>query len=691
MAGKPHAAGSIEDSLPEIVWTTTPHGRINWFNRRWYEYTGLSYPEDAKVNVLERLWETSVHPDDRDRTLALRKNAVSDDRPFTSELRLRGVDGDYRWFKLHAARNGSVPVRWIGVCTDVDEAHRRAQRLAFMAKAGEVLAESLDQQRTLYRLLEIIVPEFGDWAAIDLLDEQNRLKTVAAIHADPRRASIVRLLCDRYNLVPEYEEHVIDALRTRRPWILSEIPAELLERAAAPALLRVIRALKPRSTVTVPLRTRDRTLGSLVAYWAETQRRYEESDVPLFEELAKRAATAIENARLYEREHEVAKEFQRAALPISLPQIAGMRFHGIYVPGSAGAQVGGDWYDALQLSDGRIVISIGDVAGTGLAAAVIMSSMRQVIRGVAQVYAGPAAMLDAADRTLKVEYPDTFVTAFVAVFDRVAQTLTYAVAGHPPPFVRGASGDVKALEGSGLPLGLRIRGDANEIVAEIQPKSLLVFYTDGLIESQRDVVSGEQRLMAAIRRGKVAASVNPAKALYDTIIKDGVSDDVVILTMQFDAPTAGSVAAMASDRMHRWTFDSTDAETAGSARHEFVRALEEGGACSEDLYASELVFGELIGNVVRYAPGTIEVMLDWSAATPVLHVLDRGAGFVFAPRLPTDLLSERGRGLFIVWSLSEDLNVTKRFDGGSHARAVLSVRRTGTSTQVKPAKSLYPA
>ncbi|MGB8964167.1 MAG: SpoIIE family protein phosphatase [Candidatus Cybelea sp.] len=558
-----------------------------------------------------------------------------------------------------------------------------------MAKTGEALAESLDLQTTLRRLLEIIIPELGDWAAIDLLDERNRLKTVAAIHADPRKASVVRQLCNRYNHKPEFEQHVIDALRRRRPWSLAQIAPELLERAAAPGTSRVIRALNPRSTVTVPLRTRNGTLGSLVAYWSETPRRYEESDIPLFEELAKRAATAIENARLYEREREVATEFQRAALPVSLPEVPGIRFHRIYVPGSACAQVGGDWYDALQLPDGRIVISIGDVAGTGLAAAVIMSSMRQVIRGVAQGYAEPLAMLDAADRTLKVEYPDTFVTAFVGVFDKVAETLTYAVAGHPLPLVRNASGEVKTLEGSDLPLGLRIRGEATEHVVEIEPNSLLVFYTDGLTESQRDVVLGERRLAAAVRRARVASSANPAKALYHAMITDGVDDDVVILTMRLESPTTRSDATHLTDRVHRWTFDSADAETASTARHEFVHALEEAGARSSDLYTAELVFGELIGNAFRYAPGTIEVVLDWSVGSPVLHMLDRGPGFAFAPRLPTDLLSERGRGLFIVWSLSEDLNVTKRFDGGSHARAVLNVRRDAAPTNVEAAPSTH--
>jgi len=678
MLPRSRPARPIADVLPEIVWTATRRGRVDWFNRRWYDYTGCPR-RDAGIAEMGRRWADAIHPDDRARTVELWRESISSGSALNSELRLRAGDGTHRWFKIHATpahdRKGGV-MRWIGICTDVDAHRRLGQHFAFIAQAGEVLAESLDLQTTLNQLLGLIVPEFGDWAAIDLFDDADRLKTVAAIHAVPRKARLVERLCNRYNHSPEFERPLAMALRTQGPRILHEIRPELLERAAAPDLLEVIKALHPRSTVTIPLRTRGRTIGSLVAYWSETQRRYEEEDLPLFEELAKRAAISIENAQLYEHEHEVAKEFQRAALPISLPQIPGIRFDGIYVPASRRAQLGGDWYDALQLADGRVVISIGDVAGSGLSSAVIMSSMRQIIRGVAQVYPDPIAMLDAADRTLKTEYPDTFVTAFVGVFDPVARVLTYAVAGHPPPFVRNANGETSALQGGGLPLGLRMRGDTPAHVVEIGEDALLVFYTDGLVEAERDIIAGQKRLAAAIRRAQIPKHPNPARALYDAMLEDGSDDDVVVLTMRLDAPTEGSSSMALSSHTRRWVFDSSDAETASTARHAFVRALEEGGAAGEELYAGELVFGELLGNVVRYAPGPIEITFDWSGAAPVLHVLDRGSGFMLVPRLPTDLLSERGRGLFIVWSLSEDFNVTKRFDGGSHARAVLAVRRS---------------
>ena len=474
---------------------------------------------------------------------------------------------------------------------------------------------------------------------------------------------LVNRLLHRYNHDPAAEPGIAAAIRRNRPLLVREVRDEVVERAAAANLLPVIRELKPRSGITVPLRTPGRTIGSLVVYWAETSRQYGEEDLPLFEELTKRAAVSIEHARLYEREREIAAEFQRAALPISLPQVPDVDFAGIYVPASKRELLGGDWYDALRLSDGRIVVSIGDVAGSGLSAAVIMSSMRQVIRGVAQVYADPIAMLDAADRTLKAEYPDTFVTAFVGVFDPVARTLRYASAGHPPPLLREAEGMVTPLGVSGLPLGLRLRGETAAITL-LPNASLIVFYSDGLIEAERDIIRGYERLVAALGRDDIAKSSNPANALYRAVLKGGSNDDVVILTLRLGEPH--DVRAL------KWAFDTSEADLAHEARYSFVVALRKGGINGQQLDSAELVFGELLGNVVRFAPGPIEIIFDWSEGPPVLHVLDRGPGFTLAPKLPSDLLSERGRGLYIVWSLAEDFNVTERHDGGSHARAVLS-------------------
>jgi PAS domain S-box-containing protein len=663
------------DDIPQIAWTATSGGRMISFNRAWYEHVGRRRRSNAMPASLEKQWWAAVHRDDRARWQQALQSGITSHAGFELELRLLRADGMYRWYRLFASPFDEARAEgasWLGICTDIDDYKRQGQIFAFLAQAGEVLAETLDLQATLNRLLAIIVPEFGDWAAIDLFDENDRLKTVAAIHADPKKTRLVKRLVGRYTHDRRYEPAIAAALRNGQPIVIHEVNVQLLERVPTRHLLEVIRELEPRSAVTVPLRTRGRTIGSLVAYWSQTPRRYTVADLPLFEELTKRAAVSIGHARLYEREREIAAEFQRAALPISLPQVRGMHFDGIYEPASDRELLGGDWYDALRLNDGRIVISVGDVAGSGLSAAVIMASMRQVIRGVAQVYADPIAMLDAADRTLKTEYPDMFVTAFVGVLDPVTRTFAHASAGHPAPFLRDAEGAVTALGTSGLPLGLRVRGEI-ATTTPLPRSGLLIFYSDGLIEADRDVVRGYELLMATLARPEFASSSSPAGALYRAMLKRGGNDDVVVLTLRLDAPEA-NVHDGNDERAQRWTLDSSDASRAHAARHSFVEALRAAGLRQKQLDAAELVFGELLGNVVRFAPGPVEIVLNWThAAAPVLHVLDRGPGFTFAPKLPLDLLSERGRGLYIVWSLAEDFNVTPRHDGGAHARAVLAI------------------
>lgn len=378
----------------------------------------------------------------------------------------------------------------------------------------------------------------------------------------------------------------------------------------------------------------------------------------------------------FDRAHHVASTLQRALLPQGLPEIAGIEFEGVYESGKSEAQVGGDWYDAVRLADGRVLVSIGDVAGSGLQAAVIMAAMREVIRGVAQVYADPATMIDAADRTLKSEHPDSLVTAFVAVFDPIARSLSYCSAGHPPPLLRRADGTVIELPSQGLPLGIRARDDVDARTAQIPDGATVLFYTDGLTESTRDIVEGEQRLRDALANPDIVAQPNLAQAIYDEVLRDGTHDDVAILAMRLDGSRTGSATEFVGQQFRRWVFDTDDHATAQRSRAVFAAVLDAGGLLDEDVFTSELIFGELLSNCVRYAPGPIEVVLDWSeASTAILHFLDSGPGFVLMPRLPSDLLSERGRGLFLIWSLSEDFNVTKRTDGGAHARVVLSPRR----------------
>lgn len=176
---------------------------------------------------------------------------------------------------------------------------------------------------------------------------------------------------------------------------------------------------------------------------------------------ARRLSKKLETvSSAYKHERRVAQRFQKAALPRSLPRVPGLTFGAFYRPGMDEAQVGGDWYDALQLADGRVLISIGDVCGSGLDAAVAMASVRQVFRGAAQINPDPGVLLDAAHRTLRAENQDSLVTAFVAIFDPITSLLTYALAGHPRPLLRFADGTIVELDAGGGRWDCRSRSNA---------------------------------------------------------------------------------------------------------------------------------------------------------------------------------------------------------------------------------------
>jgi anti-sigma regulatory factor (Ser/Thr protein kinase) len=303
-----------------------------------------------------------------------------------------------------------------------------------------------------------------------------------------------------------------------------------------------------------------------------------------------------------------------------------------------------------------------------------MASVRQSIRTAALINPEPVAVLNAVDRIVRAIGQEPFVTAFVGVVDPVSFEFTWASAGHPPALLRGADGAMTLLADGDLPLGLRGRCDDVARSIEIAPGSVLLCYTDGLTEFDRDPVAGERRVRDAFAR----ATHDVAREIY-TGISQGrpAQDDVAILAVTFHEPLVAL-----DDPRHAsvWSFDSSDARDAGLARHAYTDRLHAVGLSDDEISSSELVFGELVGNVVRYAPGSITAILDVSGHAPVLHVLDEGRGFEFRPRLPVDLLSERGRGLFLVTAFAEELSVERRRGGGSHARAVLAGRtRHGTA------------
>jgi anti-sigma regulatory factor (Ser/Thr protein kinase) len=490
-------------------------------------------------------------------------------------------------------------------------------------EASRTVFDAPELARTVRSVVDVFVPAYAHAALVALLDDRDELRIAATAHRARDRAGVSSAAVGR-----RLERH--DAPFAAAPGHrVEEFPLERDGKDFGLLLLLVPDEGTPRGEAL--LRT-----------------------------IAARCALALDNARRFERERNVALTFENAALVSEMPAIAGYRFDAMYRAGRLDALVGGDWYDAFPLGDGRVVVSIGDVVGSGLSAAVTMLNVRQTIRGVAQVNPDPAMMLYAADGTLRSQFPDRFVTAFVGVLDPVTQICSYANAGHPPPLLRLADGSLQQPAGHNAPLGLGLQQHIDVHHVTLPVGSLFVLYTDGLTESTKDVFEGEARLEAAVRDVESGAGV--ARRIHDAVLRGHSRDDVAVL----------AVSVQHTPPARRWRFDPRWPDVARRVRDQLRAELEDAQICATRMHDAELAFAELLGNALRYAPGTVEMILVRQDANLVLHVLDKGPGFQFSPRLPSDLYSEFGRGLFLISQLVSDFSVERRPGGGSHARILLT-------------------
>jgi PAS domain S-box-containing protein len=666
----------IADTMPQFVWSAAADGRIEYVNRRWIEYTGHSV-ESLRPEGLKGI----VHPDEAPLAIRAWRDAVASGEPYELEYRLRNrADGSFRWFLARA-----VPVHdehdaiamWIGTATDVDDQKRARESIEFVLEAEESFAGRLAVREVCEAFARVAIRRFADWCFVQLYEEPDRFVTVAAAHRDPQRMHDIDAFVRRYPM--RVRPGMADVLRDGPMLVAAVTEEQIVAGALDEEHLAIMRSLQMRSVMVIPLHgTEGELLGIVTLVSAESGRVFTTADLSVAERIGRRAAAALATARRFEeerraadREHRVSYTFQRASLPGVLPSVPGTALSAKYEAGRSEALVGGDWYDAFRLQDGRLVLSIGDVSGSGLDAAVLMGSVRQSIRTAAVINADPGMVLDAVDRIVR-ESGSRFVTAFVAIFDPLYGELSCASAGHPAPLQRAPDGSVTPLRAAGLPLGLRDRqnGDAPETLV-LAPGSLLLFYTDGLSEIDRDVLDGERRIVAAL----AAAPASPsATVLYENIVAArSTRDDVAMLLLHYEGSPFELPGML---RAPRWSFESADAAASASARRAFCEVLHERGFQEIDVALAEIVFGELTGNVVRYAPGPVDVALDTTGMRPVLHVLDGGEGFELNPRLPADALAERGRGLFIVDALADEFTIARRAPRGSHARAVLRVSRT---------------
>jgi PAS domain S-box-containing protein len=636
---------SLANVVPQLIWTADAAGEVDFVNDRWIGFTGLDVRETRSAG-----WFSVLADVGRVVTRVAWAESLRLGRPFRGEHRLReAASGRLRWFLVDVIpmhdESGAI-VRWIGASTDIDRSKRSEEREAFLAAAGDRLSASLDVNATLATISGAIIGPMATWARVDLLDEDGRFATATANAADVSDDERLRRLIGQR--IDARLEALFGAAIQRRDVVVEHDVAVL---AAATGVTGTYALLVPLIGGNAPL--------GVLTLVSETRAEPDENDLAMAREFGRRAAQALDHARRYEGERTTADSFQRAMLPHALPLIENVSFSAGYSAASETRRVGGDFYDAFELADGRVALTIGDVTGHGLEAAVIMGEIRQSLRAAASFDdTAPSSILDRASRLLVGSGRSIFVTAIFGVLDPRTGLFEYATAGHPAPIVFDGSIPLR-LAGSGLPIGLR-EDEGVDFALNLPSPCTIVLYTDGLIEFARDLDDGERRLDDAIVAVSTEANADIADALMLRVLgTDQATDDIAILTA-----TIHSLPDPPHEPLRRWRFASSDQRTGVIVRHEIGALVAAWTGDAERRYDGELAFGEIYSNVVRHAPGAVEVVLRETARGAELCVIDRGEGFR-RPVAPTDAFAESGRGLHLVRAVADDVEIAAEVGCGT--------------------------
>ena len=391
--------------------------------------------------------------------------------------------GAERWNLLKAApvldESGRLEAT-IMLIEDVTEQQREQQRSAFLAEASLVLASSLDYEQTLQNVAQLAVPEIADWCGVDLVDADGDRVPVAVAHVDPARLQLAAQLRE-YPLTEADVEHGLGrVLRVGESMLYPEIPEDmLLQAAVSDEHLALLRAVEMRSAAIVPIRLGKRILGAMTLVGAESGRVLDRADLELAEQIASRAAVAIENSRLYSERSTIARTLQKSLLPERLPEIAGYELAGAYLPAFEGTEVGGDFYDAWGVRGGWMM-TIGDVTGKGFEAAALTSLVRHNLRAMSEFVSSPAELLARLDLVLKKQRGGSTCTAILLRLDEDGATL--AMGGHPLP-IRISSVGAEQVGDFGPMLGAFEGVAWRDTIVALPPGSILVMYTDGVTDA----------------------------------------------------------------------------------------------------------------------------------------------------------------------------------------------------------------
>ncbi|MFG3350062.1 SpoIIE family protein phosphatase [Streptomyces sp. NPDC048018] len=666
-------------------------------NRRFATVFGGSADDHRGRTVHDYL----ARPEAERMTAALRK--VLETGESVADLQIAGAapgstDRRHWSINLYRVHSGSGrPVGVAGLGIDVTrrqnaarEAASARRNLALLNEAGARIGNSLDLEATARELLDVAVPGFCDLAAVDLYqglltgDEappgrwgSSHDVGYGAGSAELRRVAVASAVSDTPARIGKPRPSGDDTA-TRAPGPDGEVccdtgPIEVGSVHRYPFNSPCAGALRTgrvrtvpgadgslvQSTLVVPMVAHDTVVGLVQFSRAKGSEPFGERDRALAVELAARAAVCIDNARLYRREHERALILQRSLLPPGDPEAAGLDIACRYLPGTVGSEVGGDWFDVIELPGHRTALVIGDVMGRGLRAAVAMGELRTAVRTLAQLDLEPAEVLSHLDeiarglgapagaqqsaRAHKARGPELsevyLATCVYAVYDPVTRRCTFANAGHLPPVLVEPGEEALLLDvPPGMPLG--VGGEPfEEVEVELPEGALLALYTDGLVESRDHAL--DEGLSAF--RSALANHGRPLEDVCDHVLttldtRHG-EDDIALLMAR--------IQGLPTEAVGDWRLPR-EPRSVGRAR-ELARAQLTAWELEPLIDTVELLVSELVTNALRYGEGEIRLRL-LRDRTLVCEVWD--AGLVQPRRRRAKDTDEGGRGLQLVGLLS---------------------------------------
>jgi PAS domain S-box-containing protein len=442
------------------------------------------------------------------------------------------------------------------VAHDITESKRREEAQRFLAEVGATLSSSLDYRATLASVAQLAVPRLADWCAVDIVEEDGTLERLAVEHEDLQKVQLAHELQERYPPDPETPQGLLRVLRSGQSEFYPDITDEMMVAAARDAEhLRLMRELGFVSLIFVPLVARGRTLGVITLVSAESGRRYREADLELAEELARHAALAVDNARLYKGRVQVARTLQEGLLPSRLPEVPGVEVGLRYV--SAGeVDVGGDFYDLFntRMADqngssepsSSWGIVIGDVSGKGAEAAAMLAFARYTLRTLATRESCPSTILSSLNEAMLHQRRECGDHKFCTVaYVRLetegnkAQGARFTVSrgGHPPPFLLRTDGSIYKVGEPGRVIGVFEDVKLTEQEASLAPGEALILYTDGVVEARSPdgLFFGEERLKAILHSSVALDASTIASRIEDAVLnfqEQDPRDDVAVLVLR---------------------------------------------------------------------------------------------------------------------------------------------------------------